>query len=63
VSLLTFSALRRRAVACPGTPLLLHLFCFTHEKNRRDGRCPPGAICGATRIAGQGSARAARFVN
>ena len=31
VSLLTFSALRRRAVACPSTPLLEHLFCFTQE--------------------------------
>jgi len=62
---LRFSApLRRAATACPPPPLWRHwLFAVEYKPLvQRGRRYPLGAICGATRSAGSGSARVARFV-
>ncbi len=60
-----FSAPSRRCVACPGAPLRSGA-CFPRPESptpQRGRRCPLGAISGAARSGGLGSACAARFVS
>jgi hypothetical protein len=59
------SAPQRRPPTCPSAPLRKRICSSTKGRQRclSGRRCPAGAISGAARSGGSGSARAARFVN